>query len=371
MPPHESPRSSYRPLATPKPQPAQPPPPGRVKRWASRLYASYLVVRGVLLVASTAAVFVVVTAVSGAWIEGLWARVTLGLAVALLLPLLVRARLRRAVARRTGSRAALGGPWFVIGCNALLLAGLCLGFSDAVGRSLRRRGDWFLGEVDGPLPRRYRGLVTRVSGWLERFDLPPEARPLLAEAAVAQIAHKPIQGGTLPPPPRPAARWVHPLFGPQRALPPNAACRFGAARPGPRPPECELGHCGIDLVQPEGSPVHAVHDGMVLRVQRDELAGGIAGRFVILTHRDGTVQSYYVHLQEIRTDLKAGMPVRAGEVIATLGRTGARRSGPHLHFALAVRRGSGQLYIDPEPLVRQWELPARPGPLVASRASGL
>lgn len=343
-----------------------PTPPRRV--WLARLYATYLTARNLLLLGTTAALFVVLTALVGGCVEAGTSRVLLGLAGALLLPLGLRFGLRRRVARRLGHRPRLGGPWFLLACQVLVLAGLCLGFSEGVGRALRRRGDWFLGEVDGYLPRRYRRLLAVAGSWLERFDLPPELAPALAELARPEGgAPAPVPGGTIPPEPPVLAAWVHPLAG-QRTAPPNAACRFGAPRPGPRPPECELGHCGVDLVQPQGSPVHAIHDGEVLKVVRDEAAGGIAGRFVMLVHRGGEVQSSYIHLEEVRTDLRVGQKVRGGEVIGTLGRTGIKRSGHHLHFALAIRQHGRLRYVDPERLLERWPLPTIQPRLVASEA---
>jgi len=282
----------------------------------------------------------------------------------------VRWRLRLVVSRRLSHRPRLGGAWFLVGWNAITLAVLCLGFSDATGRAMRRRGDWFLGETDGWLPRRYRRSLATASGWMERFDLPPEAKAI-AEAALPQDPPRPIyrEGQPLPPEPQPEqptpqVAWFHPLLGP-RTAPPNSATRFGAPRPGVRPRECELGHCGIDLVQPEGSLVFAVLDGVVVQAVRDEAAGGIAGRFIRLSHKEGAAFTSYIHLRDLRSDLRVGTKVRGGEVIGTLGRTGCRNSGAHLHFALAVKHGGGVRYIDPEPLVAGWRLPTVGGPLVA------
>jgi hypothetical protein len=348
-----------------------PPPRSALRRLVARVLAAYLMTRALLFLAAMLAVAIVVTALVGGRVEALWARLTVGLGVAVVLPLIVRGWLRQLVARRTRLRPRLGGAWFVVGWNLATLALLCLGFSDATGRALRRRGDWFLGETDGYLPRRYRRSLVAASHWMERFDLPAEAQQVLAEAILPQEAPRPIYTEGKAPPPagleRPA--WYHPLATP-RTAPPNSACRFGAPRPGVRPAECELGHCGIDLVQPEGSTVHAVYDGVVIQAVRDEIRGGIAGRFIRLSHKEGAVFTSYVHLRDLRADLRAGTKVRGGEPIGTLGRTGCKRGGAHLHFALAVRRGGGVRYVDPEQLVALWRMPAaRTGPLVGALTS--
>jgi hypothetical protein len=354
-----------------KPTPALPAPPPRsaLRRLVARVLAAYLVTRALLVIAAIIAVAIVVTALVGGRVESIWARLTIGLGVAAVLPLIVRGRLRQLVARRTKLRPRLGGLWFVVGWNLATLALLCLGFSDATGRALRRRGDWFLGETDGYLPRRYRRSLVAASQWMERFDLPAEAQQVLAEAILPQEAPRPIYTEGKAPPPEPERpAWYHPLVAP-RTAPPNSACRFGAPRPGHRPAECELGHCGIDLVQPEGRPVHAVYDGVVIQAVRDEIRGGIAGRFIRLSHKEGAVFTSYVHLRDLRADLRVGTKVRGGEAIGTVGRTGCKRGGAHLHFALAVRRGGGVRYIDPEQLVALWRMPGAPtGPLVGSLA---
>jgi len=367
-----------RPLpAAPKPRQC---PETRPRRWRCRIYATYVTLRWAILAASTLAAFIVVSAIAAAHLESVGSRATAGLLVAVALPLLVRGRLRHLVAKRIGRRPGLGGPWFLSTFNVLCVLLLCLGFSDGVGRSLRRRGDWFLGESEGWLPRHYRLHLAALSHTLERFDLPDEAQQLMAEAALPQpeivLLSPPVRiiaaPGTPPPPPPPRlALWFHPLAGPTRATPPNAACRFGAPRPGMRPAECELGHCGIDMARPTGTPVYAVQDGEVLRVERDELRGGIAGRFVILAHKGGAVRSSYVHLHDIRSDLRPGLRLVGGEVLGTVGATGTHASGPHLHFAIAIAQRGPMRYIDPEPLLLLWRLPSPtpPASMVVARAT--
>ena len=139
-------------------------------------------------------------------------------------------------------------------------------------------------------------------------------------------------------------------------LPERDTRRFGAAREGMRPEECEGGHCGVDIGTEKGMLVMAVHDGVVERVERDPEVGGRRGnegRFIMILHKGGTITTSYIHLDGIREDLRPGVPVKAGEAIGTVGDTGVNHSGPHLHFAVSVRSSPDgpELYINPEPLL--------------------
>jgi murein DD-endopeptidase MepM/ murein hydrolase activator NlpD len=159
--------------------------------------------------------------------------------------------------------------------------------------------------------------------------------------------------------------WFHPLPGPKRTLPERDSRRFGAAREGMRPDECAGGHCGVDIGTEKGMLVLAAHDGVVERIERDPEVGGRRGnegRFIRINHKGGTVVTSYIHLDAIREDLRPGIPVKAGEAIATVGDTGVHSSGPHLHFAISVRPSldGPELYINPEPLLILWPLAKRP-----------
>ena len=144
-------------------------------------------------------------------------------------------------------------------------------------------------------------------------------------------------------------RWVHPLAGP-RQMPFRDSRRFGAARDGARPAECGRGHCGVDLGGVRGSTVHAAADGVAIAVVSEIRPR--AGRFVMLEHAGG-LRTFYMHLDEVRGDLLPGQSVRAGEPIGTLGRSGVIKSGPHLHFALALEDHGRTWYLDPEPMLQQ------------------
>ena len=132
-------------------------------------------------------------------------------------------------------------------------------------------------------------------------------------------------------------------------LPERASRKFGAKRPGRRPRECGRGHCGVD-VGSFGIVVRAARDGVVEKVQRR--ATRKEGRYVRILHPDGLV-TYYMHLHRVREDLREGMHVAGGEPIGVVGKTGIRRSKPHLHFAVARREGKKKVFLDPEPLLRE------------------
>lgn len=152
--------------------------------------------------------------------------------------------------------------------------------------------------------------------------------------------------------------WVHPLAGPYRRMPRLDSRVFGADRPGNRPGECRNGHCGVDLGgEIYGEHVHAVHEGMVDVVQRGPNPDR-GGRFVRISHRNGTLFTWYFHLAAIPRGLQRGTYVKAGDVIGLLGDSGVKESAPHLHFALTIRmpKEGFERYIDPEPLIALWPL---------------
>ena len=163
---------------------------------------------------------------------------------------------------------------------------------------------------------------------------------------------------------RPAApafgpmRWVYP-FAMHRQVPTNESARFGASRPGTRPAECGDGHCGIDLVMPRGTIVHATGDGEV--IVATTALGSEAGRFVAIDHGDGLV-TMYMHLDQVRDGLEVGQKIRAGTPIGTVGSTGfdPTKSVAHLHFAITQHRGGRTWYLDPEAMLRQAVVLAAP-----------
>ena len=106
-------------------------------------------------------------------------------------------------------------------------------------------------------------------------------------------------------------------------------------------------HEGTDLFARDGTPVVACADGVISKLMN----GSIGGVSIWLRANDGTV-FYYGHLREYAANLQVGMPVRIGQVIATVGNTGvAIDTYPHLHFEIHPNGGAP---IDPKPTVDRW-----------------
>lgn len=101
-------------------------------------------------------------------------------------------------------------------------------------------------------------------------------------------------------------------------------------------------HDGIDFAAPEGTPVLAAGDGVVIFA--GEQRG--YGRIVLVSHDDGLV-TLYAHNRDNR--VHAGERVAAGQAIATVGQSG-KTTGPHLHFEVreAGRPRDPLLYL-PKP----------------------
>jgi murein DD-endopeptidase MepM/ murein hydrolase activator NlpD len=122
-------------------------------------------------------------------------------------------------------------------------------------------------------------------------------------------------------------------------------------------------HEGIDFPASTGTPVHAVADGTIVRIDHDFMDWDpeserialyeavqlgytpartldlIRGRQVWIDHGDRIV-TRYAHLSAV-ADLAVGDKVSAGDVIGAVGSSGYPEGGPHLH--LEVRIGTSYL----------------------------
>jgi murein DD-endopeptidase MepM/ murein hydrolase activator NlpD len=104
-------------------------------------------------------------------------------------------------------------------------------------------------------------------------------------------------------------------------------------------------HLGVDYAAPEGTPVSAVADGVVVS------AGfrGDYGRLVVLDH-EGEYRTMYGHLSRIEKGLAPGVKVSQGDLLGNVGMSGLA-TGPHLDFRLLLK---GQ-FVDPEEALKAQE----------------
>jgi len=100
----------------------------------------------------------------------------------------------------------------------------------------------------------------------------------------------------------------------------------------------------VDFALPEGTPVLAARDGVVMQVEGDFDKAGLdkeqyGGRsnFIRILHGDGTM-AVYAHLKPEGVLVRMGESVKAGERIGLSGNTGFS-TAPHLHFVVQVNAG--------------------------------
>jgi murein DD-endopeptidase MepM/ murein hydrolase activator NlpD len=90
-------------------------------------------------------------------------------------------------------------------------------------------------------------------------------------------------------------------------------------------------HEAIDIMEPRGTPVHAVVDGVIAKLFLSKPGGNT----IYLFDQAGEFCYYYAHLDRYAPNLREGMYVSRGQVIAFVGSTGnASPDAPHLHFTI-------------------------------------
>jgi murein DD-endopeptidase MepM/ murein hydrolase activator NlpD len=169
-------------------------------------------------------------------------------------------------------------------------------------------------------------------------------------------------GGKIPAGPIPGADLLSRRLFPERHAPEAAArktfpgrfpvrgrvnyggpiARFGVWRPGHI-------HQGQDVFAQPGTPLVAVHDGVVLGTG----GGDNRGNWIAIYSRRVRRTYEYFHMQAPAL-VGTGKRVREGQMVGRLGCTG-HCDGPHLHFEIHRGRRLDGNTIDPLPMLRRWK----------------
>ena len=85
-------------------------------------------------------------------------------------------------------------------------------------------------------------------------------------------------------------------------------------------------HRGTDFAAPEGTPIMASGDGVILK---SSWCGG-GGNCIKIKH-NSTYSTIYAHLSKFANGMRKGKRVKQGQIIGYVGSTG-KSTGPHLHY---------------------------------------
>lgn len=188
-----------------------------------------------------------------------------------------------------------------------------------------------------PLSETHALRVLSRPGAVKKIILPAKA----AKASDALADEKPLldgafkQGGALP-------QWKGCFLLPTAAT--RLSEEFGQARrylPG----NYLWRHKGLDLAVPEGTPVKASNDAVVVLARTGLKA---YGGLVVLSHGYGLCTTY-MHMS--RVDVAEGQVLAKGDPIGLSGMEGIA-TGPHLHFQMNLRG----FPVDPRPWMDKREL---------------
>ena len=87
-------------------------------------------------------------------------------------------------------------------------------------------------------------------------------------------------------------------------------------------------HRGVDFAAPQGTPIYAAGNGVVVRSGRN----GAYGKYIRIRH-NSRYSTAYAHMRAINRSARRGKRVKQGHIIGYVGSTG-RSTGPHLHYEI-------------------------------------
>lgn len=129
-----------------------------------------------------------------------------------------------------------------------------------------------------------------------------------------------------------------------QVFPVQGACYYGDSWGYPR--GGGRTHLGVDIIASAGKLLYAAADGKITKIYAD-YPGSLSGNGIRLTLADGSY-FFYAHMTGIADGIAVGVPVKAGQIVGTVGSTG--NSGtPHLHFEVHPKGGAA---VNPYPLVK-------------------
>lgn len=188
-----------------------------------------------------------------------------------------------------------------------------------------RGGKGSLGDVDlARISPEDRGTESKSAGVKQGDDIGSAVRSLVEDLGdlAAQVQERKKYWDAIPAiSPIDGEHWISSAYGWRRS---------------PFTEEREF-HSGIDLAGQRGTPILAAADGKVVRV----VQSNALGRTITLDHGNG-IQTIYGHLE--KTLVTKGQMVSRGQEIGTMGSSGKRSTGPHLHYVVEV---DGK-YVNPE-----------------------
>lgn len=118
-------------------------------------------------------------------------------------------------------------------------------------------------------------------------------------------------------------------------------------------------HGGIDINAPLGTPIYAIMGGTVTNMREWDGQSRGPGTDVLISHGD-QMWSAYLHLDAHAPGLEVGQRVEAGDLIGTMGTTGARSVHLHMTFfvGLASERNNESRSVSPLEVLPMSGVPA-------------